>query len=562
MYISKIYIKKFRVFEEIQLNFSKHITCIAGHNGIGKSTILALLGNCGELKKKDAQHINGNQFRAELSQIITGDKNFDVTGDTYELFFSELPKTTNPSNPYVDRLKFRATFQSYPVKKTHYKKLKDEKNLYKKVTQTDKLNRFRLIPKKIPTVRETEKKLNWPVYYLGLSRLYPIGESEESKSESIPSHLQNKINLIHKKILRSSDNYVSSKSISLSDAKNKKGITISTDSYSSSANSSGQDNLGQIIATIVSFEEMKKKMGEQYAGGLFLIDEIDATLHPVAQNELIKYLINKSIELNLQIVFTTHSLSLLEHIININNYNIFHKDAIKTIYLYKSNGYVNKVYNPSLNFLKNDLTLTINTNVKSEVKVLTEDDATRWLLKKILEAKNINFNLKFIESQIGWTNILGLIKEDYNYFKHYLIILDPDVSEPNNLDTLKRTLNGTKYNYNSKNGNIFVLPGQMSIEKMMWNYVSNLDENHKIFSHDLMKSIPLTKALIINTGPFEDIKYQNYKEDRHKVKIWFNNMLHDYLNVAVEFWIKDNEKLVNDFISKFSSSYHKIIKGL
>lgn len=551
------------MFKDITIKFSKNINCIAGQNGIGKSTILALLSNCGELKKKDGEHINGNPFRGELSQIILGDEKFDIPGNTYELFFSELPKTTDTSNPYVNSLEFRSTFQTNKVNISSFKKINSDENgdYYRKVTKEVNKKRFRLIPKSIPGVRETEKKLNWPVYYLGLSRLYPIGESEESESNSIPELLQEKINTIHKEILRSTDNYISSESISLSDAKNKKGIIISTDSYSSNANSSGQDNLGQIIATIISFEELKSKMGSNYSGGLFLIDEIDATLHPVAQNKLIEYLIDKSIELDLQIIFTTHSLSLLEYIIKIKDLNIYDNNNIQTIYLSRSSGLIEPIYNPSKVFLRNDLTLSFNHNRDKRIKVLTEDDHARWFLKKILSYNNINLELNYIESSIGWTNIIQLIKEDYNYFKNYLIILDPDVSQPDNKTTLKNFLTGTMYQYNSKSGNIFTLPGETSIEKMIWNYLSELDDDHEIFSLDNMKSIPLSKAFILNTGPFDYINYKGYSDDDKKIKQWFNDNLHIYINTAVEFWIKENMNLVGKFITKLCASYNNISKG-
>ncbi|KAA8788083.1 ATP-binding protein, partial [Lactobacillus crispatus] len=74
---------------------------------------------------------------------------------------------------------------------------------------------------------------------------------------------------------------------------------------------------GQIIEAVLSFEMLKKQLGKSYIGGILAIDEIDATLHPAAQNRLIDWLLKKSKELKLQIVFTTHSLTLLEHLSHI-----------------------------------------------------------------------------------------------------------------------------------------------------------------------------------------------------------------------------------------------------
>ncbi|MBG1279471.1 AAA family ATPase [Lactococcus lactis] len=52
MWAKKIELHDFRAFENFfEMDLAKNITCISGHNGIGKSTILAVLNNCGELKK-------------------------------------------------------------------------------------------------------------------------------------------------------------------------------------------------------------------------------------------------------------------------------------------------------------------------------------------------------------------------------------------------------------------------------------------------------------------------------------------------------------------------------
>ena len=99
--------------------------------------------------------------------------------------------------------------------------------------------------------------------------------------------------------------------IDIGDSARKKGIGINTDKYSSITNSAGQDNIGQIIMAIMSFRKLKKEY-KGYKGGLLLIDEIEATLHPIAQIKLLDFLYRACKELNLQVVFTTHSVALLE----------------------------------------------------------------------------------------------------------------------------------------------------------------------------------------------------------------------------------------------------------
>lgn len=51
---------------------------------------------------------------------------------------------------------------------------------------------------------------------------------------------------------------------------------------------------------------------QQYKGGILAIDEMDATMYPASQVELLKILRKYASKLNLQILFTTHSMSLLK----------------------------------------------------------------------------------------------------------------------------------------------------------------------------------------------------------------------------------------------------------
>ena len=50
MFISELYIERFRLFQNNSIKLGKYITAISGFNATGKSTVLGLLGHCGELK--------------------------------------------------------------------------------------------------------------------------------------------------------------------------------------------------------------------------------------------------------------------------------------------------------------------------------------------------------------------------------------------------------------------------------------------------------------------------------------------------------------------------------
>ena len=148
----KIFINEFRQFHNVEIHLGQYITVLAGRNSTGKSTILGLLGNSSELKKTICETYTQNRFRAEFCEIIKGSNQFDKTGnDKFRIIAKENDREITCT--------FRTAWQRYD---------KDDETP----------NRFRLIPKwtRIDGIT-TESKLDRPVLYLGLSRLFPIGEA-------------------------------------------------------------------------------------------------------------------------------------------------------------------------------------------------------------------------------------------------------------------------------------------------------------------------------------------------------------------------------------------------
>ena len=110
---------------------------------------------------------------------------------------------------------------------------------------------------------------------------------------------------------------------------------MKTENYGHLGNSAGQDNIGQIISSLISFKRLKEKLKKDYKGGILLIDEVDATLYAAAQIKLIKVLNRFAKSLNLQVVFTTHSIEILEYISNEINSNSFIGKNLRLTFLKK-----------------------------------------------------------------------------------------------------------------------------------------------------------------------------------------------------------------------------------
>lgn len=541
MWANKIELHDFRAFKNnFEMKLAKNITCISGHNGIGKSTILAVLSNCGELKKNVETQLNGAAFRGDFSDIIIGDEKFDSIGDKAKIHFSDLPQKKSIFNGFVPELEFRATFQD----------------------KSDGSNqkRYRLLPKKIPDIRLSVSKLIWPTIYLGLSRLYPVGESEKTTSKKLPTDIMSELLSTHQQILGMKyDSNAEMKIIDIKENGGKNKTGVDTSLYPSTSNSAGQDNIGQIILSILSFKRLQISLGSDYFGGILLIDEIDATLHPAVQFRLFDYLLKQSKNLDIQIVFTTHSITLLEHISK--QYKNKSYD-IKTCYLQKRTSSIEVKENPSITLLKNDLSDTYSGygRPKEKIKLLTEDDVARWFFKLLLKysQKEKDFDFDILDIDIGWQHIIKLFKSDPSTFKAYIALLDPDIRKTENEKWLIENTYSTIFrDYDTSISSIFRLPATTEnpeyIEKILWDYVSTLDDDAMFYKHDVIVENNWQKHLVISHGPDSQI-YEKISKENVRIKHWFNDNK-EYLEIAVYYWMKDNEILVNKFLNDLLQAY-------
>lgn len=579
--ISEVVIDKFRGFSNFRMELNKNVTCISGHNGVGKSTILAILSNCGELR--DSKTLMGSSFTGEFSKLIIGDEQFDNEDSTVDIFFHGLLE----NDTQIDKIRFRKTFQRRPGSIKGYKLLEkvyrdrigelwengDTRNdlkelpklLYHRTDIGEKNHRFRLIPQKEAGIREHEGKVKWPTLYVGLSRLYPIGEIEEKINyQKLASDFDSDILNKHKYIMSSNDRYLEFEKSNITSVKNS--ASIKSDSYPSTANSSGQDNLGQILTAVFSFQKLKLEY-QEYQGGLLLIDEIDASLHPAAQNKLINFLIDKSTELDLQIVFTTHSLSLLEHIESIKTIPT-KSSVIDTCYITKDTGNIEVRKNPSKQYLRNDLTQRLEPTSVKKIPILTEDSVARWYLERIIGFYNRNKSntridmnrVRFIDGDLGWSNIIGLVKGDYDYFKNYIIVFDTDLNGTEKGNVVEQ-FRGSRFINTNEQDTYFILPtireySNFNIERLIWEFLDSFKIDDEFYLTDFSKNLGITKKIISDNGINSD-RYKNM-EEKKKYKEWFK----DYNYIAEEvlpFFFERNKQIIMEFGARLERYYKNLL---
>lgn len=564
MFIEKLSINDYRSFKKdygpYEINLGKYLTCISGHNGIGKTSILAVLSNCGELKKRDGAHLNGQPFKGEYSQLIKGDKKFDSTGEKATLTFKEHDEDDIPDG----NLSFRAAFQNHTIRSTKFVEDQDNSGLYHK-KQTEKTSkRYRLIPVKTEK-RDNERKIEWPTYYLGLSRLYPIGESDEiaNKPLSLPQDIQKEFVDSYVRILSMNQAITSSNVVQTPDAKNKRGAALTTEEYGVLANSSGQDNLGQILLSVFSFEKLKQDRGENYNGGLLLIDELDATLHPFAQAQLYDFLKEKSKQIGLQIVFTTHSLSLIKHMYSdgsINDYNT----ARRLVYLTNSRGRVEIKTNPTMAYIENDLKLEYGkpTAGMSKIPLLVEDEVARLLLQVILEHYKLQPYLKENDASISALEICKLIRAYPEYFYRSIIILDGDMSNEDNASNIRRTLSGSEFVFGQNDTGVnrrkvLCLPGAEPMETELWNMMKGFEESDSFFYESGVEDLQISKRSFIVAV---EANFDENKKPLENHKEWYATAPESIQKLMMMRWVQENLNQCNKFVKEFIDLYNDVGK--
>lgn len=518
----ELYLNEFRIFKNKTIPIAKTITAIAGQNATGKSTILSIIGNSAELKSKEGKTITDEKFRTEFSEIVKGSIKHDKSGAIGYLIYFDSDKNEQ-------KVLLRTTWQ------------KKDKN---STNQT----RFRIIPKRQDNEKTTESKLPIPVFYLGLSRLYPLGEVADEKiqltnvNKNINDNDKSWLVNNYKKIL--SLDTVTIKDISSYKTDEKFSGGVNTETYDYITNSAGQDNLMQIMYAVLSFRKLKDNFtsdSKKWGGGLLIIDEIDATMHPAAQIRLIDFLYEQSIDLQIQVLFTTHSLQILKHL---NQKNSRSQD-ISICYLTTANTELEIKINPDYEFMENDMLISnfYDNIISNQITVYSEDKEARWMFKYLLN-DYIN-NLNIIDIKLGGDTLLSLLFNDASYFKNVLFILDGD----------KTVVSGKYKKLPEKYLNIIFLPGQKSPEEVIYNYLINLPTGHEILTDNANKGISI--RYFKENNPLSNSKYNKLSKNREKYKEWFNDNLKMLNDIDVlKYWKRDNPQEYINFVNEFITAYN------
>lgn len=583
--------KGFRKLKNIEIPIAPYITAIAGHNGIGKSTILGLIANCSGLSKGEKSFF-GKVFQSNFQEAFHLDyfqdyDNYHINGTKK----ADTPKVTvqyhvetNQDGSFIELNKICAvSIQKHAIKERLYKNhmikvpedkhidpnhsldLEDVDNNSLSSSSEPLINiwRLRIIPRtqQLPNTPEIEVldeklkgagKMPIPTLYLGMSRMTPIGEFD---AELIDKKTIRKMNGEDKNFIVNSfkdvlyfdgsGNEITAHSFSSS----KKSSYLPSFPYHSFTVSLGQDSLSSIVTALASFNYLKRTSPQTYSGGILVIDEVDAGLHPRAQEKLINLLHTQARKLNLQIILTTHSLTVIKTILSKNEHP--GKKVNDVVYLQDSN-FPRIMENPTYTKIKNDMLVLAPLEDKPEtIKLYFEDDEALFFFKQILKYKNIIHDkdyfgkeLELISLSVGCNILLDLHKGD-SYFQSVILIPDNDVfSSESNRKTIE------------ENPNICPLPNDSTFtdntrhternpEMILYRFLQRKLEGH---NDNFWKQMP---GAYTSDYVRDRVMTLTSNSNRDENKKWFqDNVNFIEKSGIIEKWCGENEKQVDMFLER------------
>ncbi|MCT7591530.1 translation initiation factor IF-2 N-terminal domain-containing protein [Arcobacter lacus] len=466
---------------EFNINLEKRIYAIIGNNGVGKSSLITCLGKLIEPTCLREEFKAKNCY--SNTKII-----YKINNSLIE--WTKPKNWTVSKNDNIEMPKFNGVFEASLI--------------------TGK--RFTHIEHKNKTIQQNQLKFTMGADSFIIENLdYILNGSMTKKYDGLSYLSSNKVKELY--FLKYGNDYI-------------------TEFYFSA----GEYFLLSILKFINEFGYKKNKENL----GLIIIDEIEISLHPLAQKRLIEKLKEFKDKYNLLIIFATHSLHIID--------NIDPKD----VYYFENKDGICSMSNP---IHKGYLSSRLYEHSHYDKIILVEDDLAKKFINKLIKDDNVDNLLYEIISVGGWEKVLEIyrINENSKIYSNaeVIVVLDGDVNSKEKAakgiysDIKKRFLpieNIEKY----------------TVTKL---YIDN-DVRKKIernfLGHKTLESLPIN----IKTNTTEEIK-QSYKkgiiEEIQKAsgKSVYSYQIEDFL---IEEIINKLKKEENENIEKFKKNILDFLK--
>lgn len=538
--LKKLTIEKFRALNGLEIEFGDYITVVCGKNGTSKSSILGIAAQI---------------FSFETDYIKNEALSFrQIMGGLFKSQYSEHFRISEKFDP-VGSMKVRI-------------ELHDGYSDQDATAKLELMKRGRL-PR--PVVRNnstageggnSSRNFTHPVIFLSLKRLYPIAD-RNYKVKVMPylnSHKQDFIGLTNELLNRQA-------SMATGTVGTISSAVAYGDNYDQESVSAGEDNAGQIILALMSFRKLKEEYPD-YKGGLLLIDEADAGLFPTAQVNLLKILGRECRGLNLQVVMTSHSPTLIEYAYQQSQGN---RGRYKTIYLSDTFGGVQNKENWSWARISADInTQTVAAGEADrlpKVNVYFEDKEAADLFAVLMNRQPIKkFMTPLPEVTLGCSNYLQLIDKGVPEFSEKSIVcLDSDAAE--------------KVREKKNPKTVVLLPGSLPPDQLIFEFLYNLPAEHEFWKNDLQYARPnftQSAAEVMQEFAIYDesvnvqthvAAYQGNKTPREIFKRFYKGAEFQKLITAKSkpynpwrHWADTHPEEVNGFLEKFKVAMESAMK--
>lgn len=551
--ISSIEIEQFRRFQNVNIDIGSKITIIAGQNGTCKSTLLGML--CQPFTFSE----NKKRKESSYTNIYNGLKLGDYKTLMHRPFKSKYSEVFRMScdaerskeHKYILHLSGNGITNDF-IK---------EHGLYV-------VSRWRRAKGKPDTVRMVAGPgydhsggggdFPHPVIYLGLNRLCPLAVCEQMTKNTLATLNDDDKDWFNKThndvlILRESVNvelvepHLSTK---------REFFAPSGSDYPSECCSAGQDSLGQILTAILSFKDLKNKLGKQYHGGLLLIDEFDSTFHPVAQINLLRTLGKAADDYGLQIILTSHSLEVLRQSFE-NPFPAF----VKVVCLKRMDKNVVPMNAPTYeeiesNFRALATPIKKKVNDKAPTTIVFEDAVGNAMFNSLLGNRlkkyvtcRYDFDPKKNAGSISGNVLAYFSQLKIPELQSIIYIIDGDLT----------------HELSEKRPHLLALPGGLYPEGLIYKFLYTLSDTDYFWSSPIKyKNYNSQVCFSGYTDLKVDVranKQKNVSDDQDSIKKWFKSQL-KYWGVhgqlAFERWAKENASIVYEFCIKFLSLLEQI----
>lgn len=533
MIIKRIEIERFRAFKNVGFHLGKRITAISGRNATQKTTLLGMISQPFTISQDDhplygCKTIDGYNFKSQFKEKFKISPEHDKIGE--HKWTLRLHNTSFSGKDYF---------------------------IVESIARNQKGGE--------PTLRfwnaESRAKgagyIQAPVYFLSLSRLFPIGESGKTQAygnkltdEELRYCIEN-----YRTILSIQDVYGNAE-IGIEKATVSRTFAgVSDNVHDIFTNSAGEGNIIRIILAVLSFRRLQKDSGKNYKGGILLIDELDATLYGFSQKRLVDYLYRSAKDFNIQVVFTTHSPIILRQVNRYQRQERRHLGIEVPLSAYDSAiVYLEPRYDQEgmrmieprnistsneLNTILNDINLTVGKS-ENKINVYCEDEHASSFVKFLLSEKmgiNTELYMHFVDINLGWTNYMQLYEKEIPEFRNNMILLDADVPKKTEYRSWKKIVETAD--------NIMFLP--VEIEKGLFILMKD-HKNFNKFQKNYSNVNAFNYDICFNEWPLGSDSYVSID-----FKHWFahvEKILGDR-NILFRFWMEENQEQTDSFLVEF-----------